>query len=91
MTAKQMEEFLSDNYPEVVLIGETNERSNYFPAIIGIDTINEKVIYDYDKLVSCFAKNLKVSRPEAEEWIEFNVIPSLSSMGTHCPIISNNL
>lgn len=86
-----MEEFLSNNYPEVVLIGEINERSNYFPAIVGIDTVNCKLIYDYDKLVSCFANSLKVSLTEAEEWIEFNVIPALPFMGTHSPIILNSL
>ena len=52
----------------------------YDDAIIGIDAVNERVIYDYNKMVDALVKKWKFTPEEEAEWIECNEIGSLSGM-----------
>ena len=86
-----------DSMKDAVLIGTEEERTNYYPAIVGIDERNGRVIYDYDRLIECFADEFfDQSDPEADytaeletaaEHVDFNVIGSLGNWGGHAPVI----
>jgi len=52
---------------------------DYDEAIIGVDS-NERVVYDYDKMVECLMSEEKMSYEEAVEWIDYNTIRALPYM-----------
>lgn len=93
MTINEVKELLkSDCLKDAVLIGNEEERENYYPAIIDIDCTKAIVTYDYDELVKCFAKFVMDSDDEtaievAREWVDYNVIRSLPYYGEHAPKI----
>lgn len=89
--ADQIEEFLSNHCPDAVLIGEVNERKNYYPAIIGVDSNNERVIYDRERLIECFVMCNKWSYEDASEWVSYNVDRSLPYSGPNAPIIMESI
>ena len=69
-------EILADmGYEESIIF--TDE---YDDAIIGVDAVNKRVIYDYNKMVDALVKKWKFTSWEAVEWIESNTIESLSGM-----------
>lgn len=45
-------------------------------AIIGVSTDN-RLIYDYDKMIECLMEDEHWSYEESQEWIEYNTIRSL--------------
>lgn len=55
-------------------------------AIVGISH-DDRVIYDYEKMVKEFASDNSVSEEEAEEFIMVNILRALPDMGEHRPII----
>lgn len=57
----------------------------YDSAIIGVDS-NERVVYDFDKMVECLMTNDKMSYDDAVEWIEYNTIRALPYI-TNSPIV----
>ena len=84
---------------EAVLIGNADNRVNYFPAIVEFDVEKGVVVYDYDELAECFAEEFRKSDEaagpasmedalsDAYEWVEFNVIRSLPYTGEHAPVV----
>lgn len=54
-------------------------------AIIGID-VNERVVYDFDKMVECLVDE-NCDEEMAIDWIEYNTIRSLPYKGDRAPII----
>lgn len=52
------------------------ENPSYDEAIIGIDS-NERVVYDYDKMVRCLMKEDGMPYEDAIEFIEYNTIRAL--------------
>lgn len=88
---KFLEEYLPEAYPDAVLIGEEKERKHYYPAIIGFDSNSERVIYDREKLISCFMEYNNWSYEDASEWVSYNVDRSLPYMGSHAPIIMDDI
>jgi hypothetical protein len=58
-------------------------------AIIGYAYVNDVqvLVYSYYALVSTIMKNDGSDFEGAQEWIEYNTIPSLQSMGVKAPII----
>ena len=58
----------------------------YDKAIIGIPT-DDRVVYDYDKMVEDLVVNEDFTLEEAIEWIDYNTIRSLPYAGENGPII----
>lgn len=56
------------------------------PAIIGY-TEDERLVYDYDKMVRWLAKKESWDEVEAIEWIDYNTIRTIPYMGEKAPII----
>ena len=82
---------------DAVLIGSVEDRENYYPAIDNYDVDKGIFIYDYNKLVECFAISFENSDDcdsdlltEAAEWVHYNVIGSLPYYGEHAPKIKLN-
>ena len=81
MSNAELREMLANDYPDAVLIGDHDEVEKYFPAIVGIDYNNGRVIYDRDKLAECFASEDGLTLEEAADHICCNVDRSLPYMG----------
>lgn len=93
-SAKQVHEWL-DKLPDALLVGGDLERDLYYPAIVAVDDEGGRVIYDYNRLVECFAKVFEEDRGtesddpvlDAIEWIDTNILNGLPYWGEHAPYI----
>ena len=65
------------------------ENPSYDSAIIGISE-DERVIYDYDKMIKYLVTEDDMTIEEASDFISYNTIRSLSYVENH-PIIMYNL
>ncbi len=59
---------------------------SYDDAIVGVTTDN-RVVYDYDKMVEWLCENENFTEEDAIDWIEYNTIRALPYMGNRGPII----
>lgn len=76
------EKILENGYEDVKIL--TNY--SYDDAAIGI-TEDNRVVYDFDKMIEWLMKIENFTYEEAVEWIEFNTIRALPYMGEKAPII----
>lgn len=58
----------------------------YDGAIIGITT-DDRVVYDYNKMLEDLVVNEEFTLEEAMEWIDYNTIRALPYTGENGPII----
>ena len=63
---------------------------DYEDAVIGI-TDDDRLVYDFDKMVKYLMDNYGWSDIESIEWIEYNVIRSIPYMGEKKTIIVYSL
>lgn len=73
------DKLLEAGYEDFLVIPE------FDAAIIGMD-VNERVVYDFDKMVECLVDE-DCNEESAIEWIEYNTIRSLPYQGERAPII----
>lgn len=59
---------------------------SYDDALIGI-TVDNRAVYDFDKMVEWLMNNEEFEMDEAIEWIEYNTIRAIPYMGDGAPII----
>ena len=69
--------------PEEALVFDN---ASYDNSIVGVTTDN-RVVYDYEKMILEFMKDENCSYDDAVDWIEFNTIRSLPYAGEYAPII----
>lgn len=62
------------------------DNASYDNSIVGVTTDN-KVVYDYDKMVEELMEDEGWSYDEAVDWIDYNTIRSLQYAGDKAPII----
>lgn len=55
-------------------------------AIIGY-TDDERIVYDYDKMVECYAEEFGVEPIDAADFISYNTVRALPYAGEKAPII----
>ena len=55
-------------------------------SIIGVTTDN-RVVYDYDKMIEEMMEDEECSYDDAVDWIDYNTIRSLPYLGENAPII----
>lgn len=60
--------------------------TSYDNSIVGVTTDN-RVVYDYNKMIVELMKDEGWSYDDAVDWIEFNTIGSLPYAGEKAPII----
>lgn len=84
-----MEAKIRTEVPDAILIGSPAERMRFYPAIIGIDHDNHRVIYDRDMLVQQVYRRSDCTWDEAEEYVAYNIERSIEGMGSdkHAPLI----
>lgn len=80
MTAK--EKLLEAGYEDVVVL----DNYSYDDALIGV-TLDNRAVYDFDKMVEWLRTTEGFSEEEAVEWIEYNTIRALPYFGEEGPII----
>lgn len=59
---------------------------SYDDALIGV-SVDNRAIYDYDKMVEWLMKTESFTQEESIEWIDYNTIRALPYMGEKAPII----
>lgn len=62
------------------------DNMSYDGSIVGVTT-DDRVVYDYDKMVEELMEDEGWSYEEAAEWINYNTIRSLPYAGENAPII----
>lgn len=76
-------EILSDlDYEELVVF----ENPDYDDAIIGVSH-DDRVIYDYDKMIDHLVNKEHISVEDAADFISYDTIRSLSYAGGNAPIV----
>ena len=87
MTIKEQLEkyYIEDEETSIVLF----EFPSYDDAFIGL-TLDNRAVYDYDKMVECLMKEDDISYEEAIEFIDYNTIRSLSYIGEKAPVVIQN-
>ena len=60
---------------------------DYDDALIG-STSDGRAVYDYDQIVKITAERDEITEEEAIEYVEYNVVRSLSYLGPLAPIIA---
>ena len=84
-----------DYYCEINEIDEEDrplilDNSAYDNSIIGISNDN-RLVYDYDKMLVEYSKDNKCTIEEAMEWIDYNTIRAINyNSNEHKPIIIYN-
>jgi hypothetical protein len=62
------------------------ENYSYDDALIGV-TIDNRAVYDFDKMVTWLEDSEGMTTEEAIEWIEYNTIRSLPYAGPCAPLV----
>lgn len=82
-TLEQLTQYFDEH--EVEGTGYFTEPS-YVTAIVGM-TQDERLVYDYDKMVEFLMRQDGVSNEEAIEFIDYNTIRSIPYMGEKAPVV----
>jgi hypothetical protein len=69
---------------DTILFGDTF--MSYDGAIIGVTT-DDRVVYDYNKMIEELMQDEEWSYEDAVEWIEYNTIRALPYAGPNGPVI----
>ncbi len=80
MTAE--EKLLNAGYEDVVILSNYS----YDDALIGV-TVDNRAVYDYERMVEWLCHKENISQEEAIEWIDYNTIRALPYFGDAAPII----
>ena len=74
---------LREELPEDAIVFDNFAYDN---AIIGITT-DDRVVYDYNKMLEDLVVNEEFTLEEAAEWVDYNTIRALPYAGENGPII----
>lgn len=88
-------EFIAQNYGEDLIVFEN---PSFDSAIVGV-THDDRVIYDYDKMIESLMADESfkdeegnlLSYEDAVDWIEYNTIRSIPYAGANAPVVMYNL
>jgi len=87
MTIKEQLEkyYIEDEETSIILF----ESPSYDEAFVGL-TMDDRAVYDYDKMVECLITEDNMTYEEAAEFIDYNTVRSLPYVGDKGPIIIKN-
>lgn len=87
MTIKEQLEkyYIEDEETSIILF----DSPNYDEAFVGL-TMDNRAVYDYDKMIDSLMKEDNITYDEAVEFIDFNTIRSLPYIGDKGPVIIQN-
>lgn len=81
---KQVHDFIEEMECEEVMVFSSPD---YHTAFMGIDLINNRAIYDYDKMVEYLMEKDDIDGEEAIEFIDYNTIGAINPNDPAYPII----
>ena len=81
-----IDKLLDYGYEDVLVF----QGEEYDDALIGV-TVDNIVVYEFEKMVECLMNKYGWSDIDAIEWIEYNTIRALPYMGSNAPIIMYSL
>ena len=85
LTIDSLKEYLCElGYDDAVVL----ESPNYLSAVAGVSD-DGRVIYSYPRMLEHLVLNEGMSYEEAAEFIDYNTVGALPSMGEKAPIILN--
>lgn len=67
------------------------ENPDYDSAIVGYDSVENRIVYDYEKMVDHLMDNDGMTYEEAVEFIEYNTIRAIPYAGSKGPIVYYNI
>ena len=87
MTIKEQLEkyYIEDEETSIILF----ENPSYDDAFIGL-TLDNRAVYDYNKMIECLMKEDDISYEEAIEFIDYNTIRALPYIGEKAPVVIQN-
>lgn len=87
MTIKEQLEkyYIEDEETSIILF----ESPSYDEAFVGL-TMDDRAVYDYDKMVECLITEDNMTYEEAAEFIDYNTVRSLPYVGDKGPVIIHN-
>lgn len=87
MTIKEQLEayYIEDEETNIVLF----DSPSYDEAFVGL-TMDDRAVYDYDKMIECLMKEDGMTYEEAAEFIDYNTVRSLPYTGDRGPVIIHN-
>ena len=87
MTIKEQLEkyYIQDEETSIILF----ESPSYDEAFVGL-TMDDRAVYDYDKMVECLITEDNMTYEEAAEFIDYNTVRSLPYVGDKGPVIIHN-
>lgn len=71
-TVQLKEDLINNGYDEVMIF----ENPGFVEAFIGV-SIDNRAVYDYEKMISCLMEEDEMTEEEAIEFIDYNTIRSL--------------
>lgn len=88
MTIKEQLEkyYIEDEETSIILF----ESPSYDEAFVGL-TMDDRAVYDYDKMVECLITEDNMTYEEAAEFIDYNTVRSLPYVGDKGPVIIHKL
>jgi len=84
-TYKEIKDYVEDMTDELVLLFNNYD---YATAFVGL-TIDNRALYDYNKMIYFLVDTEEMSYFEAMEWIDYNTTRSLGYGDLPSPIIIN--
>lgn len=87
MKHAELKQYLCENFGEGVAVLEPE----YFDKAIIRTSETGRLVYSYDKLVEVLAEAGQMPEEDAVEWVEYNTISSLPSLGELSPIILHEI
>lgn len=81
MTKKEVENYAKEHEIDILLL----DNPNFDKSIIGI-SYDDRVIYDYDRMIQDLMETDNISYEDAVEYIEYNTLRALSYFD-NAPII----
>lgn len=88
MTIKEQLEkyYIEDEETSIILF----ESPSYDEAFVGL-TMDDRAVYDYDKMVECLITEDNMTYEEAAEFIDYNTVRSLPYVGDKGPVIIHRI
>ena len=67
------------------------ENPDFDDAIIGVDVNDDRVVYDYEKMVEVLAEQDGIPIEESADFIGYNTLRAIPYMGPKAPIVIRKL
>lgn len=87
LTIKSLKEYLCElGFEDTVIL----ESPDYLSAVVGVSE-DGRVIYSYPRMLEYLVLTDRMSYEEAAEFVDYNTIGAIPSMGEKAPIILNEI